>query len=94
LIRAGGMPAGVFSPVSHSWTTLAIFVFLQTMMNTGGRGSSLTSSHAFRRSSQRPASMAMGVQAYLRTASGLGFAFFPPRSAGVSLGRIQRQMLK
>ncbi len=38
--------------------------------------------------------MAIGVWDHFRIASGLGLARLPPRSAGVSLGKIQCQMLK
>jgi hypothetical protein len=89
-----GMPEGGWFSPSHSYIILAILVFLQTRMNTGGLGSSFTFSHSRRSSSHRPASKAMGVLAYFRMASGLAPPFLPPRSAAVSLGRIQRQILK
>ena len=47
-----------------------------------------------RSSSHSPPSMAIGVFAHFRIASGFGLPRAPPRSAGVSCGRIQRQMLK
>src|SRR6266540_1262519 len=90
----GGIPIGALFSASHSYTTLAIAVFLQTMMKTGGRGSSFCCSQIVRNSSHKPPSIVIGVFAHLRTASGFGDPIFPPRSAGVSCGRIQRQMLK
>ena len=42
-----GMPVGGLSSANHSYITLAIVVFLHTMMNTGGRGSSPRSGALF-----------------------------------------------
>ena len=45
-ILSGGIPIGGLFSASHSYTTFAIAVFLQTTMKTGGRGSSFACSHA------------------------------------------------
>jgi len=74
--------------------TLAIFVFLQTRMNTGGRRSVWSRSHSLRSSSQSPPSIAIGVLAHFSTASGFGLPFVPPRSAEVSCRKTHFQMLK
>ena len=92
---AGGMPLGQLPFASQSKTTFARAVFLQTRMKTGGRGSPFFC-HSANSASHKPASIAIGVCAHLSTASGLGLACLPPRSAGVRRPgcRIQRQMLK
>jgi hypothetical protein len=62
---------------------LAVFasgVVLQTIMNTGGR-SRPSFFQSLSSSSQRPPSIARGVFAYLRIASGLGLAWRPLRSS-------------
>lgn len=79
---------------SHSYTSLAIRVFLQTMMNTGGLPSPRRLSHSRHISSQSPASIVMGVFAHLRTASGFTDPRRPPRSAGVKRSMIHRQMFR
>ena len=81
------------SSASHSYTIFASFLVLQTMMNTGGRGSS-DLAISWRSASHMLPNMVMGVCAYLRTASGLASLFLPPRSDAVSFGRIHFQMLK
>jgi hypothetical protein len=64
------------------------------MLPAAFSGTPPMSDHSARTCSHNPPSIEIGVFAHFRIASGFGEPFLPPRSAGVSCGRIQRQMLK
>ena len=63
------------------------------MMKTGGRGSP-RDCHSSKRLLPQSAKHRDRRVRIFQNRFGLGLARFPPRSAGVSLGRIHRQMLK